>query len=189
MLKTLFSFLLLTLFISCSKETEVQHIVKYNEEDFKLNQGVLLYKNLPLTGKLTKVDRSSGLNFESEYTKGKKNGEETVKYKNGNLYEKRYYKSGTKIGLHKGWWENGQQKFEYYFNNGGEYNGSVKEWYSNGQLFKFFNYSNGKEIGSQKMWQSNGKIRANYVAKDGERFGLIGLKKCYTVNIKDEKIK
>ncbi len=189
MVKTLFSFLLLTLLFSCSKETEIEQIVKYDEENFQLKQGVLFYNNLPLTGKLITNNKKSGLQSEVQYKKGKKEGEEIVKYADGKLYEQRFYEKGIKTGIHKGWWNNGNIRFEYHFNNGGEYNGEVKEWYTNGQLMKFFHFINGKEKGSQKMWQSNGKIRANYVAKNGDRFGLIGLKKCYLVNTTDEKIK
>ena len=83
---------------------------------------------------------------------------------------------------HLGWWEDGTPKFEYHFNTKGAYEGKRKEWYKNGQLVRDFNYVSGKEVGSQRMWAKNGKIRANYEVKNGERFGLIGLKKCYTVN-------
>ena len=44
-----------------------------------------------------------------------------------------------------------------------------------------FNYINGKEAGKQLLLKSNGNIKANYEVVNGERFGLIGLKKCYTV--------
>ena len=36
----------------------------------------------------------------------------------------------------------------------------------------------GYEEGSQKAWWQNGVIRANYVVKNGRRYGLIGLKLC-----------
>ena len=43
--------------------------------------------------------------------------------------------------------------------------------------FRDFNYINSKETGSQKLWYETGKIKANYEVINGERFGLIGLKK------------
>ena len=104
------------------------------------------------------------------------------------LAEERQYKQGLKVGRHRGFWRDGSLKFEYNYNDKGMYHGSFKEWYRNGQQLREFNYIEGKENGAQKMWLMNGNIRANYVVKDGERYGLIGLKKCYTVNAKDEKI-
>ena len=100
---------------------------------------------------------------------------------------KAHYEEGKKVGIHKSWFENGQQKFEYPYNQKGFYQGALKEWFPNGQLIREFNYVEGKESGTQKMWLENGNIRANYTVIDGERFGLIGLKKCYSVNTNDEK--
>ena len=65
----------------------------------------------------------------------------------------------------------------------------MEEWYRNGQKAKEFHFTNGKEEGSQKMWESNGKLRANFITKNGERYGLIGLKKCYSVDIHKETYK
>jgi antitoxin component YwqK of YwqJK toxin-antitoxin module len=52
-----------------------------------------------------------------------------------------------------------------------------------------FNYKNGKETGSQRLWKPDGSIKANYEVVNGERFGLIGLKKCYTVTVDKNEIK
>ena len=49
-----------------------------------------------------------------------------------------------------------------------------------------FHYIDGKEVGSQKLWQEDGRIKANYEVKNGERFGLIGLKKCDPVQIQKQ---
>lgn len=62
----------------------------------------------------------------------------------------------------------------------GELQGIANEWYRNGQPYKAFHYKMGYENGSQKMWWENGIIRANYVVKQGRRYGLIGLKLCMT---------
>ena len=86
-----------------------------------------------------------------------------------------------KIGKHIGYWENGQPQFEFYFEDG-EHHGVAKEWYQNGQTYRTFHYEHGYEQGSQKMWWENGIIRANYVVKNGRRYGLIGLKLCMNPN-------
>ena len=95
--------------------------------------------------------------------------------------ERQYY-NGVKVGLHRGWWENKNLKYRYFFSNNGKYNGKVEEGYVNGQKLKEFNYSKGLEKGKQKLWDLDGNIKANYEVINGERYGLIGLKKCFTIS-------
>lgn len=109
-------------------------------------------------------------------------GQELVYYPNGQLSTQRWYCFDVKVGLHLGYWESGLPKFKYEIDEFGRYHGEVKEWYASGQLYKHFNYSEGQEVGRQQMWKSDGRIKANYEIKNGEKFGLIGLKRCYTVD-------
>jgi antitoxin component YwqK of YwqJK toxin-antitoxin module len=51
-----------------------------------------------------------------------------------------------------------------------------------GKLIHLANYKNGQEEGTQKLWYDNGKIRANYVIKNGKRYGLLGTKNCINVS-------
>ena len=44
-----------------------------------------------------------------------------------------------------------------------------------------FNFIEGVEDGPQKLFKLNGAIKANYIVVNEERYGLIGLKKCYSV--------
>ncbi len=152
-----------------------------------LKNGIQLYHGLPFTGILTGVNPLGETTVVVPYLSGRKEGEVLKTYANGAPAAQRFYKKGHKVGTHTAWWKNGRLKFKYQFNNTGAYHGAVKSWYSNGQPYQSFRYSNGKEIGAQKMWEENGKIRANYVVKNGDRFGLIGLKKCNSVNTKNEK--
>ena len=140
------------------------------------------------TGVLEHVDPVSMTLNVSIYKSGKKNGLQTKTYTNQVLAEKRFYSNGLKTGIHNGFWESGLPKFEYHFNTNGYYHGSFKEWARNGQLTSAFNYLNGKEDGPQQMWTAQGKIRANYFVRNGERFGLVGLKKCFTINVDDQRI-
>jgi antitoxin component YwqK of YwqJK toxin-antitoxin module len=47
---------------------------------------------------------------------------------------------------------------------------------------------NGKEEGTQKAFKSDGRIKANYTVINGERFGLIGMKRCFTVDNEESQI-
>ena len=167
-------------FLSC--HDEVLEIDKASA-DLELVNGVLNFKENPFDGLLVSKYDDGSYKLKLDYRNGRKDGNEQQWYINGQIAQNRTYSEGVKTGNHLGWWPNGDQKFDYHFNDSGAYDGSLKEWYQNGQLVRDFNYANGKEIGSQRMWASTGKIRANYEVKNGERFGLIGLKKCYSVNI------
>lgn len=79
--------------------------------------------------------------------------------------------------LIQGWWSDAKQKFTYHFSSD-NFTGELKEWNAAGQLNKQFHYVNGQEEGSQKMWWDNGTVKANYVIRDGKKYGLIGLKIC-----------
>lgn len=186
---TIIILLLLLLFsvYSC-KNAQEAHLVLFEEnKQLKTVNGVLYYNETPFNGTIKSFDNVNQTKNKADYLNGKKDGEERKLFQNDSVAEIRFYKGGLKIGVHQSWWENGQQKFEYPYNTNGVYHGAFKEWYPNGQLVKAFNYDSGKESGSQKMWLSNGNIRANYTVVKGERFGLIGLKKCYSIKTNDEK--
>lgn len=165
-------FLLLS---SCTHE----EVKTYNNREFSVKNRFLYYKGIKYTGGIVAffTDKKNK-KYIKYYQKGLLHGEVQKWHVNGNLAERRFYKKGKKIKIHKGWWPDQKNKFEYHFNKEGNYHGSVLNWHTNGLLEKAFHYNNGYEEGSQKMWWPNGKIRANYVVVNGDRFGLIGLKKC-----------
>jgi|AP95_1055475.scaffolds.fasta_scaffold188121_1 antitoxin component YwqK of YwqJK toxin-antitoxin module len=173
---------LMMCFSSC-RENQRRDVVSINLKNEKtaFKNGILFHDNTPFSGTVIDFDAINKTSNHSFYLDGKKEGEEKKWFSNDSLAESRHYKKGLKVGVHQSWWENGNKKFVYHFNNNGAYHGSVRDWYENGNPFKYFNYKNGKESGIQKMWQSTGKIRANYSVVNGDRFGLIGLKKCATI--------
>lgn len=172
-------FLALGFLFSCER-TDV--VIETNDTGLQLENGVLFYNESPFNGLLVARYANSAIKSQLQYKEGRKDGYEKKWHSNGQLSQERSYAKGFKVNNHLGWWPNGTPKFEYTFNSFGTYEGSRKEWYSNGALMLHFNYADGKEIGNQKMWSDTGKIKANYDVVEGERFGLIGLKKCYTVN-------
>ena len=120
------------------------------------------------------------------YFNGVEEGIQRNWYTNKQLSEERFYINGKKEGIQQGWWPDGKQKF-YFEAYNDEYDGEFKEWYSSGLLGKNFHYVNGKEEGSEKLWWDNGTVRANYVIRNGKKYGLLGLKTC--VNPYDSIIK
>jgi hypothetical protein len=143
------------------------------------HQDTLYYQNTKYSGIIFDHFENGDSAFVGSYLNGMEEGVFKKWYRNNQLGEYRTYHSGKKVGKHVGFWEDGQPKFEFNFIDG-ELHGESNEWYPNGQAYKAFHYKMGYENGSQKMWWENGVIRANYVVKQGRRYGLIGLKLCIT---------
>jgi antitoxin component YwqK of YwqJK toxin-antitoxin module len=102
-------------------------------------------------------------------------------FTNGTVMELRNYKNGKKNGRQTVFWENGNKKFEFTALDDAP-EGEMKEWNMEGDLIHLANYLNGQEEGTQQLWYDNGKIRANYVIRNGRRYGLLGTKNCRNVS-------
>ncbi len=100
-----------------------------------------------------------------------------ARYPNGQLWYRRSYRGGREDGLHTGWWADGRVHFVYHYRDG-LIEGEAHEWYPNGIQYRDFHYRAGHEEGSERMWYTDGTLRANYVMRDGRRFGLPGTKGC-----------
>lgn len=173
--------------ISCQQNKPALTIYS-SDSKIELKNGFLFFNESPFTGNLIAKHENGKLKSNVQYVAGRKHGYEKHFYINEALSVERFYNKGLKIGIHKALWQDATPKFEYHFNEKGEYDGVVKEWYNTGQIYRFFNYENGKEIGSQRLWKLDGNIKANYEVVNGERFGLIGLKKCYTVTVNSDEV-
>jgi antitoxin component YwqK of YwqJK toxin-antitoxin module len=154
--------------------------IQSNNPLLQQHEGVLYYNRKPYSGYAIENSTNGDTARITPYINGKEEGWAKAFYTNKQIAEERFYVHGKKEGIHKGWWPNATPKFEYHFLND-EHEGELKEWFSNGRLARVFNYSKGYEKGSQKMWWENGDIRANYVVKNGERYGLIGQKLCRNI--------
>ena len=141
----------------------------------------LIYEGEPFSGYLVRYYANGQLMERTAYLNGLREGQALKFYPDGRLKEERWYRKNQKHGHHRGFWPDGKPQFDMFFEHGLT-EGELKEWYANGQLFMVFHYEQGKEKGSQKMWKEGGGIRANYVVKNGRRFGLIGLKNCKSVS-------
>lgn len=178
-MKRILFILFTAILVSCEKEAL---IIDADSPNFNRNKSLHLYNNSAFTGTAIAYYSENSIKSEIRYVNGKLEGVEQLWYPSGNLYSERIYKDGLKIGKHTGWWDNGHKKFEFIFNDAGEHHGIANDYFEDGTPYKLFHYQNGKEEGSQKMYKRNGDIRANYVVVYGERFGLIGLKKCDAVS-------
>ncbi len=115
------------------------------------------------------------------YSNGLQSGCQKKWYSKGVLMESRYYVNGKKHDQQLAYWENGHKKFEFNAIDDA-YEGELKEWNIEGDLIHLAHFKNGQEEGVQKLFYDNGKIRANYVIKNGRRYGLLGTKNCRNVS-------
>ena len=147
------------------------------DKDLTKHQDTIFYKDKFFTGFRYTLYSTGDTVAVDSYFNGVEEGTQKKWYPNRQLQEERFYINGKKEGTHKGWWPDGKEKFlftAYSDKNDGEF----KEWYSSGLLAKYFHYKNGQEEGSERLWWDNGSVRANYVIRDGKKYGLIGLKTC-----------
>ena len=181
-------YFLLLLCTSCSnKKQRVAEIkipktvppnyINANDRGFIKHQDTIYYQQKFFTGYQFKLYTTGDTAFITAYFNGVEEGFHKKWYPGKQIAEERFYINGKKEGVHKGWWPDGKQKFIFELNSN-EYNGEFREWYSSGLLSKQFHYVNGQEEGSQRLWWDNGTVRANYVIRNGKKYGLIGLVTC-----------
>ncbi len=144
---------------------------------FATHQDTLYYRGHFFTGYRYRLYENGDSAALQGYFNGMEEGWQRKWYPGGQIAEERFYINGKKEGLHRGWWPDGKPKF-LFTAAGDEYEGEFREWYASGLLGKAFHYHGGYEEGSQKLWWDNGTIRANYVIRNGKKYGLIGLKTC-----------
>ena len=154
-------------------------VVNSKDSFLQMHQDTLFFHDKKFSGTIFNTYSSGDTAMIQQFSSGLEQGFFKKWYVNKQLAESRFFQAGKKLGKHIGFWEDGKPKFEFYFTKG-EHDGIANEWYANGQAYKAFHYTMGYENGSQKMWWENGVIRANYVVKQGRRYGLIGLKLCMT---------
>jgi antitoxin component YwqK of YwqJK toxin-antitoxin module len=178
----------LILLVSCNAETikkEDPKIAKTvplnyrldNDSNFFNHQDTVYYGKQFFTGFRYALYATGDTAFIKSYFNGVEEGPQKKWYDNKKLAEQRFYINGKKEGLQQGWWPDASPKF-MYTSNSDVYEGELKEWNFAGLLYKHFHYVNGQEEGSQKLLWDNGTIRANYVVRNGKKYGLIGLKLC-----------
>lgn len=158
---------------------------RYNEANVQLQNeaGIFTHNRQPFTGTVySLLPNQRDTMAVGSFIDGKEDGEWRRYFAAGQLMEKRFYSAGKKAGVYEAWWPDGRQRLLYHFSDG-EYEGACEDWAENGVLISEMNYHRGHEDGPQKQWYDNGKIKANYVIKDGRRYGLLGTKNC--VNVSD----
>ena len=172
----------------CSKNTPQKNAIHSRvllnkmEQQVTFENGLLMINNKAFNGSLfTLYPTSTDTADLMSYQNGKEHGDWIKYHSSGNIKEKRFFDHGQKVGEYMAWWSNGNKQLHYFF-VADEYEGTCKEWNFEGKLVKAMNYKKGHEEGHQQWWYDNGKVKANYMIKQGRRYGLLGTKNCINVS-------
>ena len=160
--------------------TAGEFTVEISEATLLRTNGVLRLGDKPFSGVLVERYPDRHLKSLAQYVDGRQHGIAESWFSNGATDEIRHYQHGWKDGEHRGWWSNGKPRFVFQFKDQ-VYEGTCQEWYENGQPYRVNHYVAGEEVGRQQLWYEDGKILANYVVKDGRRYGLTGAMGCISV--------
>lgn len=184
--RLLVNFLLISwlAFSSCTSQEEKVSLplIEVTNEDIKSQGGITYVEQKPYSGTLYKLyPGTTDTLYIRNYLLGKEHGYWKQFHPGNELAEHRYFRNGKKEGEHIGYYVGGQPRFSYQLAND-VYEGNNREWNADGKLILDMNYLAGQEEGPQKVWYDNGKIKANYVIKNGRRFGLLGTKNCLNVS-------
>ncbi len=177
-----------SLLISCKTEnnkilaiSEKKIFVSNKSKSVSVKKNVLFFNDQKFNGVVYELYENGDTLSIKKISNGFQDGISKKWYSNNQLMETRNYKNGQKNGKQVAYFDNGNKKFEFIAVND-IYEGELKEWNIRGDLIHLATYKNGQEEGTQKMWYDNGKIRANYVMKNGKRYGLLGTKNCTNVS-------
>lgn len=148
-----------------------------NDSNFSKRQDTVFYKDHLFTGYRYDLYPNGDTALLQSYFNGVEEGYQRKWYPAKLLAEERFYINGKKEGIHRAWWPDGKPKL-YFEAYNDQYEGVFREWYASGMMAKEFHYLNGQEEGSEKLWWDNGTVRANYVIRNGKKYGLLGLTTC-----------
>lgn len=151
--------------------------VERDDARLSLENGVLYGDGEPFTGRVVERYPDGSVETMTLYEHGVREGTAVSFFATGALRWERTYASGREEGVHRGWYDDGKPHFWYPYADG-LLEGNALEWFPDGSLYRDFNYVRGHEEGSQRMWHEDGTVRANYVVRDGRRYGLMGSKGC-----------
>lgn len=182
-MKTVLFGILVFLVFSCTKkEPKIPSTFHLKSaKDIEIINDVVFLNDKPFSGYLYDLYPNKDTLCVEGYSNGKLSGHFRKWYPNKQLMEDRWYVDGAKNGKQIGYWDNGNKRFDFIAQNDA-YEGELKEWDNKGRLSHWGNFKNGQEEGAQKMWYDTGKIRANYVIRNGKRYGLLGTKNCKNVS-------
>jgi antitoxin component YwqK of YwqJK toxin-antitoxin module len=154
-------------------------VVTKGSPELENRNGVSWYRGAPLTG--TVVEREGPRTIShTPYVAGREHGVVEAWYPRGALRTQRLYRFGLREGTHRGFYENGQLQFVSSYRND-LLEGDATVYFEDGRIAELRHYLAGREDGRQRVYDRVGKLIANYVFKDGRRYGIVGRFDCISM--------
>jgi antitoxin component YwqK of YwqJK toxin-antitoxin module len=140
LIKTLTLFLIILMFYGCDEVT-----VDYQEniKDIVTENGVLIYKGEPFSGKMTSNYEDGSLEKVESFDNGLLNGVSKYYYSNGELGLIESYKDG-------------------------DVEGEVTIFYKNGSIYEKYIVKDGEINGEHLLYQRDGRLTSRKVFENGE---------------------
>lgn len=136
-----------------------------------------LLSGRPFDG-LIRSRTAEGLRAEQPVRNGLREGLTRSWYPDGSLAEQRAYAGGRKNGAQSQWWPGGMPRLQAQMRDDRPV-GQLRTWYADGRPYEEHRYDDaGHESGLQRVWYEDGSLRANYVVRDGRRYGTTGPRAC-----------
>jgi hypothetical protein len=135
-----------------------------------------LFSGKPITGVLKRMAQD-GVESLWPLLNGQVHGQVTSRFASGQRRAEATFVNGQAQGLHRAWWPNGLLQSEQSFKDD-KPDGVLRTWYASGRPYQSHHYMQGQEEGPQRVWFEDQRLRANYVVRDGRRYGNIGTVSC-----------
>jgi antitoxin component YwqK of YwqJK toxin-antitoxin module len=162
-LKKLISLIILTLSYPAISDSDLDFELSdfcYKQPNVQNRSDVLYFPNkeVGISAESTCVfkDAYSQYSSQGNLKTGKKNGEWSQWYKNGQLRDVVVYKNGQKDGYDQSWFKNGQKNSEIIWKNN-RFAGPVTIWYLNGQM-RLKGEFNELSAGLISLWFESGQM-------------------------------
>lgn len=169
-------FLMLLLLLACAAETT--EVVVENDAGQIIERYQMFTEDSSRHGRTTEYFENGSIYAETNYNKGKIEGERTLFYKSGQVQIKEHYINGTFQGPYTAFYENGKIDVEGEYING-SMEGVWKKFYESGELKEEVNFKNNEENGPFNEYYKNGadKAKGFYVYKldEAREHGLLEL--------------
>jgi antitoxin component YwqK of YwqJK toxin-antitoxin module len=139
MRKTIITGILAAMLFACSPEIERVVVQTYPDGKIELEQYFIFKERDSILVKEIGYYPDGQKRIEGEYRDGKREGQWTYWFSNGNRWSEARYKTDLRNGKSTVWYENGRKYFEGSYRMG-ERTGRWRFWDEEGNLLKQVNY-------------------------------------------------
>lgn len=158
---------ILTFFVGCTKQEDIDTNNKVLGENFIIKDGLIYEKNneTPFEGRI--IDTVKNKIIEYDVADGKKNGEFVIHYENGSIQIKGIMKDNKNEGIWTYFYPSGKIESQGLFKND-KVNDKWTWYYENGKVKETGIFVDGKREGKWNMYNKDGNLNAIIIFRNGK---------------------